>query len=60
MSKPKQPKTKTVELVKSNYQPTRAEKEEEFCIDATLEKLTKAMVQPVKVRWIERPRNRRR
>ena len=51
---------KTVELVKSSYQPTKAEREEGFCIDATLENLTKAMVQPIRARWIDKPRKRRK
>jgi hypothetical protein len=50
---------KTVELVKTSYQPTRAEIEEGFTINSTLEDLTKAMVNPVKVRWIDQPRKRR-
>ena len=55
MKKPK--KTKTVELVKSTYQPTKAEKESvehnlvrEVPERATLEQLTKALVQPITVR----------
>ena len=56
----KQPKPKTVELVKTSYQPTKAEMEEEFTVDASFEDLTKAVVQPVKLRWIDKPRNRRR
>ena len=52
-------KPKTVELVKSSYQPTKAEIEEEFTVSATLEELTKALVQPVKVRRIDQPRKRR-
>ena len=50
---------KTVELVKSSYQPTKTEREEGFTINAALDDLTKAMVQPVKVRWIDQPRKRR-
>ncbi len=49
----------TVELVKHTYQPTKAELEEEFPVDVSFEELTKAMVQPIKVRWIDRPRKRR-
>ena len=50
---------KTVELVKSSYQPTKAEQEEEFQINASLEELTRAVVQSVKPRWIDKPRKRR-
>ena len=54
-----QKEQKTVELVKSNYQPTKPELEEEFKIDATVEEITDALLQPVKVRWIDKPRRRR-
>ena len=52
---------KTVEVVKTSYQPTKAELEEEFQVPegTTFESLTKVMVQPVNVRWIDKPRNRR-
>ncbi len=55
------PKPKTVELVKSDYQPTKAELEEEFQVPegTTFESLTQVMVQPVDVRWIDKPRKRR-
>ena len=58
------PKPKTVELVRRDYQPTKAELEEDFSHelpdDLTFEELTKAMVQPVNVRWIDKPRKRRK
>lgn len=53
-------KHRTVELVKSDYQPTKSEREEEFKIDATFNQLAAAVVRPVKVRWIARPRPRTR
>ena len=54
----------------SNYQPTKAEKEEEFAlrsdgsvdlndIDAVMGALGKAMTQPVNFRRIKKPRSRR-
>ena len=59
-------KPKSVELVKSTYQPTKAEKESverdlvsEVPEAATLEQLTKALVKPINVRWIDKPRKRR-
>ena len=59
-------KPKTVELVKSDYQPTKAEKEEEFSLDVPgetamerLENLTRAVQKPAKIRWIDKPRRRR-
>ena len=62
----KKPTSKTVELVKSSYQPTKAEKEEEFKMDhpgTTLERmeaLADGLLQPIKPRWIDCPRSRRK
>ncbi len=57
---------KVVELVKSDYQPTKAEHEEEFSVDlpgATVAErmsaIGRALTRPVKVRWIDKPRRRR-
>ncbi len=61
----KKPKPKTVELVKSSYQPTKAEMEEEFKMDhagtvrGRMDALAKGLLQPIKTRWIDRPRSRR-
>ena len=58
-------KPKTVELVRSNYQPTKAEMEEEFKMDhpgtvkERMEALADGLLQPIKARWIDRPRSRR-
>ena len=71
MPKREQPKPKTVELVRSSYRPTKAEINQEFEVDlpkdndpnyadAAMEELGKAMTQPVKPRWIDKPRNRRK
>ena len=56
----KKPKPKTVELVKSEYQPTKAEQKEEFRVDASMEEIADAVLNPVNVRWIDKPRNRRK
>ncbi len=56
----KKPKPKTVELVKSSYQPTKAEKKEEIQINATLDELVETAVRPVNIRWIDKPRSRRK
>ena len=59
-------KPKTVELVKSTYQPKKQEMEEEFrqdhpgTVSERMEALVKGLLQPVKIRWIDRPRLRRR
>lgn len=59
-------KPRTVELVKSSYQPSKAELEEEIPVRPTGEtvmdrvwNLPNAMPQPIKPRWIDRPRSRR-
>lgn len=60
---PKKPKT--VELVKSDYQPTKAELEEEFELDVPgktvnerMKNLTLGLMQPVKIRRINWPRKK--
>ena len=58
-------KPKTVELVKSGYQPTKREMEEEFSVhkkdgsEPTLSDLTDAILRPVDIRLINKPRNKR-
>ena len=58
-------KPKTVELVRSTYQPTRAELEETEAMlpdvpeGTTLQQLTRALLRPINVRWIDKPRSRR-
>ena len=67
----KSKKTKTVELVKSTYRPTKAEINQEFevdlpedddpnYVDAAMEELGRSMMQPVSFRRIEKPRSRRK
>ena len=57
-------KPKTVELVKSTYQPTKAEMKKEFKMDhpgtvkERMEILADGLLQPIKTRWIDRPRSR--
>ena len=49
------PKTKTVELVRTDYQPTKREKEEAIQSDASFEEIADALLTPVNIRWIARP-----
>ena len=62
----KRKESKTVELVKSTYQPTKAEREQEFKMDHAgtvrerMEAIADGLLQPVKPRWIDKPRSRRR
>ena len=53
-------KPKTVELVRSGYQPTKAEMNEEFEVNTSMEDVGKALMQPINPRWIDKPRNRRK
>ena len=67
----KQKKPKTVELVRSTYQPTKAEMAEKFALhsndpdfnlgdlDSVMSELGKAMTQHVNFRRIKKPRSRR-
>ena len=64
MKKPTPPST--IELVRSSYQPTKAEKEEGVRLDVPgetilerMERLGRALTSPVNVRWIDKPRSRR-
>ena len=54
-------KPRTIELVRSTYQPTKAElKQTNDPIPASFEEVARAMVQPVRVRRIDKPRDRRK
>ena len=61
---PKEPRT--VELVKAGYQPTKAEMKEVVQLrnsDGTapsMEEIAQAVLQPAKIRWIDKPRRRRK
>ena len=56
----KKPNPKTVELVRSSYQPTKAELEEEITFPGiTFGEGTRRLVQTIKPRWIDKPRSRR-
>ncbi|MDE0265228.1 MAG: hypothetical protein OXJ37_22705 [Bryobacterales bacterium] len=58
-------KRKTAELVDSAYQPTMAEKREEFALRKrdgsrpSVEEVAQAVLRPVSIRRIKRPRDRR-
>lgn len=62
----KKSKPRTVELVKSDYQPTKAELEEEFDLDVPgdtaeerMDSLGRALAETVNIRWINQPRSRK-
>ena len=59
-------KPKTVELVKTAYQPTRRELDKPIVttvpgdtVEERMANIGKALTQPVKIRWIDKPRDRR-
>ena len=51
----------TVELVRSGYPSTKAEMEKAWSVPdrLTFDQITRAIFQPVKLRWGDEPRNRR-
>ena len=51
-------KAKIVEVVHPRYQPTKAEMEEDMRINASPEKIAKAVMGRVEVRHIPRPKTR--
>ena len=53
---PKKPRT--VEIVRSDYQPSRAELEEDMSIDASFEGLIQSVAEPVKIKYILRPKKK--
>ena len=52
----KKPQPRTIEVVDPSYQPSRAVLRQDLRINATFEELTKAVVQPVKVRYVKPPK----
>lgn len=50
------PKARTVEIVQSAYQPTKAELEEDLRVDATFEEAVAALAEPVRIKNIQRPK----
>ena len=49
-------KLRVVEIVRSDYQPSKAELEEDMSIDADFLELVEGVVQPVTIRTIPRPK----
>ncbi len=52
----KQPRT--VEIVRSDYQPSKAELEEDMSIDASFDELMQTAVEPVEIKYIPRPKKK--
>ena len=56
MPSEKRKKPRVVEIVRSDYQPSKGELAEPIVLDTTFEKLMHAVVQPVTIRTIARPK----
>lgn len=56
MTATSKPKARTVEIVQSSYQPSKAELEEDMRVDATFEEAVAALTQPVRIKNIQRPK----
>ena len=54
--KPLPKKPRVVEIVRSDYQPSKAELAVPIVLGTSFEKLTHAMVQPVMIRTVARPK----
>ena len=51
-------KPRTVEIVRYDYQPSKAELVEDMSIDASFEDLMRAVMEPVTIKYIPRPKKR--
>ena len=47
-----------VEVVRPSYQPSKAELEKDARVEATFEQAVQALTQPVRIRYIERPKRK--
>ena len=56
-SRSEQPLPREVEIVRPDYQPSKAELEADTRVDATFEEAVQALVQPVRIRFIKRPQS---
>ena len=55
----KAPEPPVLEVLHPSYQPSKAELEEEdLRVDATFDEAVQALVRPVKVRYVRRPRRK--
>lgn len=52
-------KPREVEIVKSDYQPSKAELEEDMRVYATFEEAVDALTQPDRIRYVDRPKSGR-
>lgn len=50
------PKPQDVEIVRPDYQPSKADLEEDMRVNATFEESVDALARPVRVRYIDLPK----
>ena len=55
---PPSKKPRTVEIVRSDYQPSKAELEEDVSIDTSFEELAQVVTEPVEIKYIPRPKKK--
>ena len=55
-STPSKTPPRQVKIVRSDYQPSEAELEEDMSIDASFEELMQAVTEPVEIKYIPRPK----
>lgn len=58
--KPSPKKPRTVEIVRSDYQPSKAEMEEDVSIDTSFDELMQSVAEPVEIKYIPRPKKQER
>ena len=56
--KRRQHKLRKVKLVKSSYQPTKAELDEKVKLSCSFDELVQTILQPVDIEWVDRPERR--
>ena len=56
--KPPLKKRQTVEIVRSDYQPSKAELEEDMSVDTSFEELMHGVIEPVIIKYIPRPKHK--
>ncbi len=54
--KPAPQKRRVVEIVRSDYQPSKAELEEDMSIDTSFEEVVQVAMEPVEIKYIPRPK----
>ena len=51
------PKPHDIEVVRPDYQPSKAEMEKDMRVSATSDEAVDALTQPVRIRYIDRPKS---